>query len=89
LEISDSSASRMRRINDPASPTRRQADALPETPPVAADSIEVSAEGRSLLGADELGRARRLAELRSRIDAGTYTVDPAELARRMAERGEA
>jgi len=49
----------------------------------------VSPEARSLIGADELARARRIAELRAQVDAGTYTVDPTEVARRMAERGEA
>lgn len=91
LEISDSSASRLRRLNDPATQPRRQPETLPETASSAGpvDSIEVSAEGRSLIGADELSRARRVAELRSLVDAGTYTVDPAEVAERMAERGEA
>lgn len=53
------------------------------------DRIEVSTAGRSLAGVDDLTRARRVAELRARIDAGAYTVDPAALARRLSERGEA
>ncbi len=88
MEIPESSRARVRPVTDPTtSAARRQpaaaADALP------ADSIEVSAEGRSLIDADDLTRARRVAELRARVDAGAYTVDPAELARRLAERGEA
>lgn len=89
MEISDSSAARARRLAELSTPpVRRQPAASPETAPPT-DSIEVSAEGRSLAGVDDLARARRVAQLRARVDAGTYTVDPAELARRLAERGEA
>ncbi|TAJ19699.1 MAG: flagellar biosynthesis anti-sigma factor FlgM [Dehalococcoidia bacterium] len=88
MEISDFSAARVRRASDPSTPRLpRQAAASPEAAPT--DRIEVSAEGRALIGADELARARRVAELRAKVDAGTYSVDPAEVARRMAERGEA
>lgn len=87
LEISESSAAHLRRINQSPAQPRRQPDAPAEAAPT--DSIEVSSEARLLIGADELARARRVAELRSQVDAGAYTVDPAEVARRMAERGEA
>lgn len=88
MEISDFSAARTRRATDPSTPRLpRQAAAPPEATPT--DRIEVSAEGRALIGADDLARARRVAELRAQVDAGTYTIDPAEVARRMAERGEA
>ncbi|RJQ11857.1 MAG: flagellar biosynthesis anti-sigma factor FlgM [Dehalococcoidia bacterium] len=89
MEISDSSAARTRRLTEPSiPPVKRQSVASSETVPPT-DSIEVSAEGRSLAGVDDLARARRVAQLRARVDAGTYMVDPAELARRLAERGEA
>lgn len=89
MEISDTSASRAPRSAEPTSlPARRRAAAEPaET--AATDRIEVSAEARSLVTADELTRARRVAQLRASVDAGTYSVDPAALARRLAERGDA
>ena len=88
MEISDSLAARARRMTEASIPPARRQPAGPsEAAP--ADSIEVSAEGRSLIGADELARARRVAQLRARVDAGAYTVDPPDLARRLAERGEA
>lgn len=88
MEIPESSAARLRRVTDPSTPpARRQPAGTPDAAPT--DSIEVSAEGRSLVSADEWARARRVAQLRARVDAGAYTVDTAELARRLAERGEA
>jgi flagellar biosynthesis anti-sigma factor FlgM len=92
LEISESAAARARHLNDTAATVqpRRQPPA-PAAPPDAGpeDSIEVSPEARTLAAVDELARARRVHELRAQVDAGTYTVDPAEVAHRMAERGEA
>lgn len=89
MEISDSSAARTRRLIDPSTAAGRRPPATPAEPAPPTDRIEVSAEARSLVSVDELARARRIAELRARVDAGTYTVDPTELARRLAERGEA
>lgn len=87
MEISESSAARLRAVPPSTPQPQRQPAAVPEA--ALTDRIEVSSEARSLIGADELARARRIAELRAQVDAGTYTVDPTEVARRMAERGEA
>lgn len=89
MEIPDSSAARTRRLTDSSTPAVRRRPAPSSEAASSSDSIEVSAEGRSLVGTDEVSRARRVAELRARVDAGAYTVDPSALARRLAERGEA
>ncbi len=87
MEISESSAARVRRTADPPAASRRQPSTTADA--AATDSIEVSPEARALAGVDDLTRARRVQQLRAQVDAGTYTVDPTEVARRMAERGEA
>lgn len=88
MEIPESSAARLRRMDDPSPPLARRKPPTPREP-APTDSIELSAEGRPLAGDAGLARARRIALLRARVDAGAYTVDTAEVARRMVECGEA
>lgn len=87
MEISDLSAARARRQTGPAETGARPRPATGDAPPV--DRIEVSEAGRSLVTADELSRARRIAQLRAEVDAGTYRVDATTLAQRLADEGEA
>lgn len=87
MEIQEPSRARTPRMVDLATSRPRRLPAAPADAP--ADRIELSSEGRSLAGVDDLTRARRVAELRARIDAGAYTVDAATLARHLSELGEA
>lgn len=89
MEISEPSPVRGPRVIDPAAARPRPPQSSPPSGTDPVDRIEVSAAGRSIAGVDDLARARRVAELRARIDAGAYTVDPAALARRLSERGAA